>query len=259
MAESELSLQFADFQAEIGEYLGEGRSGWDTPMTNRIAAVINRGYAMALKPPPLQGKTKGHDWSYAEPTTSLTTTAGDYDQDLPDNFGAIIGPLTFASDTAGKSAVRVVSEGMIRQFRQGIVTSGQPVYAAVRPKGSFDGSAGQRSEIIFYPTPDAAYVLSFKMSLIVANRLDASNPYPIGGMSFSYLVLAACLAVAEKTYRDGETAKQQDFLVQLAAEISRDLQNAPEFLGYNGDRSAGGQCGPRYYGTFTTHNGNPIS
>lgn len=259
MAESTLSLQFTDFQAEVGEYLGEQRSGWDTPTTNRINAVINQAYPEALYPQPLNGKEKGHQWSFLEPIVTLTTTAAEYAYDLPDNYGAILGPLTWDDANVGGGVIPIVSEGKIRQMRQGSDVTGRPTHAATRTK-TFDPTVGQRSEIIFFPTPDGEYDLSYRSSLIVALKLDATNKFPIGGMSFGRVVLAACLAVAERKYRRGENTMQAAFMTSLAAEISRDLQNAPEYFGYNGDRSSSYLRGCRSHaGERLTVNGLPTT
>ena len=67
--------------------------------------------------------------------------------------------------------------------------SAHPIYAATRYKPS-DGSAGQRQEILFFPQPDQAFVLSYEYEAYNGALSDA-NPYPLGGMQMAELYFDA--------------------------------------------------------------------
>lgn len=260
MAESELSLTWADIKAVVGFYVGFGPESrpWTTPQQDRMDLMLRLGYAQALKPPPLPGKEKAHLWRFLEPIDTVTTADDDYDIDLPADFGGIIGPLTWSTTGGSRLEIPIINEGQIRAMRQNNTLSGRPQYAAVRPKAGFTGAAATAREMIFYPTPDATYVFTYKKRLLVANKLDSGNTYPVGGMDFAQLVLASCLAVAEREFYRGQTDKQGLFIQELAAAVSKDSSYAPDTLGPNLDQ---GRCDVRnrrgfYEGQFT-HNGNP--
>ena len=95
MTQSTLGTDFAELQKITGDYLNWGRSGWDTATTERLDEVIKSAYRRYLAGRPLDGDDKGHDWTWLTPIRSLTTVADQGDYDLPDDFGAILGPLTW--------------------------------------------------------------------------------------------------------------------------------------------------------------------
>jgi len=235
--ESTLSLEMLDLQREIGHCLGHGRdeTKWSKGEQDDIDAALNSGLRQFYFPPVLQGESSAHEWSFLRPIDTLTTAASTGDYDMPADFGGIEGPMTFAPVT-GYPPVVVVGEGEIRHLRQVSSLSGRPAYVAIRPVES-DGSGGQRFEALFYPTPDAAYVLTYRKT-ILANALTSSAPFPLGGMAHAQTVLASCLAAAEAQSLDGQTAKMQLFLQRLAASISYDRSaNSQEHFGYCGDDS----------------------
>lgn len=224
-------------QKITGDYLNWGRSGWDTATTERLNEIIKSAYRQYLAGRPLDGGDKGHDWTWLTPIRSITTVADQGDYDLPDDFGAIMGPLTWSS-ASGNSRIEIpiVGEGMIRAARQGNTTTGRPIRAAERIK-PFDPKFGTRHELLFDPIPDDEYVFHYASS-ITPGALDAENKYPLGGDRFAELLTAACLAVAESRYRRDETDKRAEYDRALQAAIHVDLRNVPDHLG--------GLCRERY-------------
>lgn len=72
MAEPTTSLTFTNLQAEVGYYLGYGRTtgSWSTAQTTEVESVIQKGLRAFYDPPPV-GNSEGHDWSFLYPTTSI--------------------------------------------------------------------------------------------------------------------------------------------------------------------------------------------
>ena len=235
--ESTLSLARTELQQEIGHFLGYTRASekWSSGELADINAALGKGLRQFYFPPILQGENLAHEWSFLRPVDTLTTENGVKDYDMPADFGGIDGPMTFAA-TTGYPPVAVVGEGQIRQLRQRTSISDRPQLVAIRPKES-TGSAGQRFEALFYPTPNAAFTLAYR-KIILANALTSDAPYPLGGMAHAETLLASCLAAAESQSVDGQTTKWQFFIQRLTASISHDRKaNSQEYFGYCGDNS----------------------
>jgi len=261
-SESTLSLSFTGFRKEVGWlWLGDRTSGnWSSDETDQIDEMIFAGLRQFYHPPPLPGQGLAHQWSFLEPTTTLSTVAGTSDYTLPASFGGMVGPLTFAAGDNRWNAIDITNEHRIRILRQRDFNSlrSHPISAALRARTS-DGSDGQRFEILLWPTPDKAYTLSYRYHALQA-KLTTSNPYPLGGEIHAETILESCLAITEQRLENNAGVHTQKFAERLAASISHDLQsNAPEYMGYNGDRSDG--LGPsenefrRYFGSDVDYDG----
>ncbi len=152
---------------------------------------------------------------------------------MPDAFGGIDGPLTFNEYTSS-DVVKVTGESRVRMLNQWNTTTGRPQLCAVRWKYS-DSTAGHRAEMIFWPTPDSAYILYYRY-LFLPDALDASNLYHLGGMAHSETLLESCLAVAEMRKNDERGIHWARFLELLQTSIDYDLRSmSAESLGYMGD------------------------
>lgn len=257
MAEASLSLAYSDLAREVGRYLGYGPTSgnWSSDEAQEINDVIASGLRQFYDPPAISAGMRPHKWRFLRPSTTLAIVANDSDYDLPDNFGWMLGDLTFgSSDNIIQPAVKLIGEGQIRMLQQGnIVTSGPPKYAAVRPKTT-TGVTGQRFELLIWPTPDATYTLSYQYRALL-NKIDASNPYPYGGQIHGETILASCLAVAEDRHEDAQAEKRQRFMERLSASIEQDSQLDQEFFGYNGDGSDTGLLSTIERVTNVTYNG----
>jgi hypothetical protein len=78
MAESGLSLGFSDFKAEVGFYLGYGRSGWASAQETEIEGLVQSGVRLVYYPPAVtdptgQIKTAGYEWKWLKPYTTIST------------------------------------------------------------------------------------------------------------------------------------------------------------------------------------------
>ena len=234
MAESTLTLTYTDLLSEVGLFLGWGAdsSNWSTNQSTSVAACVDAGYRRFLR---ADGK---HKWSFLRPVTSLTTTADDYDQDLPDAFGGLVGQgFYYADTTAGKTLIPKVPIGLVLDKRTQSTDSGLPLMAAIRTK-TFDPTTGQRWEVLFWPAPDDTYTLYYKYRVLL-NQMSTTNLYAIGGMEHSETVKEACLMVAEERHRDESNGLHKKLYgEQLVISIDRDQQDhSPSIYGYNSDLS----------------------
>jgi len=239
MAESSLSLGFPDFQAEVGSFLGHGRdtSAWaalDPDPTDDVEAIIQAGLRQFYFPPSMGGKDEMYEWSFLKPVTTLTTTADDYDQTLPDDFGGLLGDFTYPVGT-GFGPVKERNELQIRDLRQALDSTGRPQYFAIRERAG-TGTTGQRLEVIWFPTPDAVYTMTYQY-LALVNKISAASPYPLGGMAHAETIMESCLAIAEARKDDEKGIHWDSFMTRLKASMRYDQQRKPAILGYNGDRS----------------------
>jgi len=105
MAESGLSIAFAELKAEVGHFLGHGRGGvafadWEarTPdPTTEVEALVQSGVRQVYYPPALSAEIAGYEWSFLRPSTTLPIGASGTD-------GSIVGDqfdsATYADWTA---------------------------------------------------------------------------------------------------------------------------------------------------------------
>lgn len=147
---------------------------------------------------------------------------------LPDNFGSVEGQVTYAS-TDWSGGVNLTNEMKIRSLREGSSTTGRPTQCAIRWRTT-TATSGQRCEMMFDPIPDAAYVLQFRMNLLM-NKLDQAHPYHLGGMKMSETVKAACIAAGDYILNSRKDRAYEEFVTLLQASIADDRRsNAPTYL-----------------------------
>jgi hypothetical protein len=311
MAESTLTLGWSDLIAEVGDFLGYGRTSgnWATAQTTHVESMVHSGYRLFLYHPVVP-KYPAHEWSFLYPVTTLTvnaeyntgTIAYDHtgganelqvtlttgtwpswaasgkikisglkydvntrvsdsiitltsssnpgadvaastaytltqeDYTLPDAFGSIMGDFTYDPND-GYASIKEIGEGAIRSKRQNDTGSTRPQYFAIRAMSS-DQTAGQKFEAMFWPAPNAAYVLSYRYRAY-PDKLSTSAAYHLGGSDHSECILEACLAKCEIALDDGFGHHFKQFMMLLEAAVERDGNRGPENFGYNGDASDG--------------------
>lgn len=210
----------------------------DSGLRLRISKIVSSGVATYLS----VGGTSPTAGPYAilGPTDqaagdTFTVRGTGMVYDLPDDFGAIDGDLTFGRSEFFKS-IPIVGEGQIRSLQQRNVSAGNPRFAAIRPLNN-DGRSGQRFELLLWPSPDATYNLTYRYK-VLAQKLSDTKPYALGGMAMGEVVMASCLAQAENHVNDERGVRQQKFLERLSAQVSADREAiTPQFFGYNADGS----------------------
>jgi len=73
MAESTLSVTYAELKIEVGVFLGFERDSqvWSNDETADVEAIIKRGLRQFYAPPPITGQDVPHIWSFLKPVTTL--------------------------------------------------------------------------------------------------------------------------------------------------------------------------------------------
>ena len=302
MSESGLSIGWLELQAEVGDFLGYGRTiaNWSTPQTTKVGVLVQAGVRRVVYPP----GSNGYKWSFLRPTTNLylgasgtdgvvsstsfdsatftdwvaqgivaandtvDITDGDgptldeYDistvetgnltlssapgdgtdltfsvgrpvanYDLPDDFGALVGNLHFATEI-NRRQIAIVSLSQILERRSRYDLVQAPQLAAIRYKDS-DGSGGQRQEILFWPRPDTYYALWYTYEAY-SGALSDSYPYPLGGMQLAELYIESCLAVAEQRENQEVGLHTELFSSLLKDALARDRARGGRHFGYMG-------------------------
>ena len=229
MAESTLTISFDELKEKVGHYLGYGPPGsWGDREESEVESYVQTGLRRFYYPPAVEGVETGYSWSFMTPQTTVSTVADTTTVDLPDDCGSIQGGLYYPEDEYN-DMVNVVSRHQIRKLRSENDQSGLPQFAAIREKTS-DGSDGQRKELVFWPTPDAVYVLTYQYEAF-PSKLSQSNPYALGGMKHSELLEASCISVAEERANDARGVQWDVFIRLLATAIEQDRRNGAETFG----------------------------
>ena len=123
---------------------------------------------------------------------------------------------------------------MIDRNRAAEDTTGRPHLFALRPKNA-SHTAEQTTELMLYPTPDAAYGIVYHYDAKVVSLSD-TNAYPLGGQTHSETILQSCRDIAATRYKDDPGGREhQLFLERLNASIEADRKQSPKTLGLNED------------------------
>lgn len=234
MSESTLSLKYSDLLSEVGAFLGYGvdPSAWSAEKLAEVDRYVQAGVRQFYYPPAVQGVEAAYEWSFLNPTTTIVTADADSEQDLPDALGRILGDLYFAPSVHSSSIV-VVSEARMLSLRQSSADKGRPCFAAVRAKAGTALTSGQRNEIMWWPTPNAAYTLTYRYEAY-SGKLTSLLPYPLGGMRYAELITESCLSVAEQRGNDERGLHYERFVSLLASGIAMDRKAGARHFGHMG-------------------------
>lgn len=183
---SALIHSFSDLYGRVSKFLGTyGSSGPSGENLVDAKALVNDAYRRFLDT---------YDWSFLKQEYQLITSSGTWQYELPKDFANLIGTINYGTDQFYPS-LEWRSVGQIRQFRAENDWSSYPEYYAIRV-GEYSKEFGQGKDLIFYPTPDAAYSLWF-VHKIEPPKLEETTDIPIGGSEYSGVLLQLCLAEAE--------------------------------------------------------------
>jgi hypothetical protein len=161
---------------------------------------------------------------------------------LPDGFAGMMSQgFTFQpGGPINTGIIRVVGEEQIRVKQADGRYSGTPTMCCIRPV-AHTGSTGQRYEVIFYPTPDAARTLWYRYR-VIPDMMTAANPYPLGGMHHGTTLMESCLAVAEERINDTSNLHRSKFQEQLMSAVDLDERmSSPTTLGLDSQQLQWGQ------------------
>jgi hypothetical protein len=229
MAEATLSLSYNDLQAELARFVGYNPTGMTAAQIAELDRYIQSGVRQFYYPPAVEGVEAGYEWSFLKPVTSITTTADDGVQDLPDDFGRLIGDFHYSS-TYSQSIVEI-SEHRITELLAGDSSSGLMKYAAIRQKAAPVTAIGQRQEVVWFPIPKAAYSLTYRYEAYQGKINSTTKPYPLGGMKHSETILESCLAVAEQRANDEKGIHWDAFSRLLLMSVAQDKARGARYFG----------------------------
>jgi len=245
---STLTLDYVELMIDVAYFL-YGKTDIEslsTAQQNLCDEAVQTGYRQFLYPPAAEGIQAGYEWTFMRPVANITTSADDADQDMPEDFGRLIGDgFTFAANAQVPPVLADVGEGKIRNLRLQMSETGRPRVAGFRRK-TIDGVAGQLWEVMWYPTPDDAYEVTYRYEALV-DALTSAAPQPLGGIKYAETLRASCIAAAAARVNSNRGGDEfVDFIRILASSIERDKAESAKFFGNVGthgeyeNHSAGG-------------------
>lgn len=139
---------------------------------------------------------------------------------LPKTFsGQYEGTLTYASGANHGTPIELTGDMEIRHFQENVSSvTGYPRRAAIRRMPDNP----RRWEMVTYPTPHADVIVTLPYELHFNNLVALSDLHP-AGFAFDEIILAACLAVAERDVDDtlsGRMSYYQDKALVNAKKIN---------------------------------------
>lgn len=210
---------------EVGVALdyGADEAAWSHEQRGVVDSCIQSGYKLFCFPPADKDGAERYKWRFLTPTAVINLTSGVDTENLPDDFAGGLECFTFSTGNTNRK-IPIIQESELRSLKNmESATSAAPKFAAIRPRPN-QGDAEQRWEVMFYPTPNTAYELSYSYSINPKN-LSKTNKYPLGGTGHSETILEAVLAVAEdRILKKPRGPHRENFLERLAASISLDNQ-----------------------------------
>lgn len=234
MAEPGLSISYNELLQAVATFLGYSPDVLDLSCAqlDEVDRVVQSGVRQFYYPPAAaEGVEAGYQWTFLSPTASITTVADEGVQDLPDDFGRLLGVFHYDA-AAYHSPIVQTSEARIQAMLSRDADAGAPVFACVRHRTQESGD-GHRFEVAWWPVPNDAYTLEYRYEAF-SGKLSAANPYPLGGMRYAELLTESCLAIAEQRANDERGQHTEAFLSLLRAGIAMDRRQGARFFGQMG-------------------------
>jgi len=227
-----LQLTFSDVYKKVSEFLGLGSSPTGEDLT-KVKDIVYRGYRQFLFPiHPVTGR--GYIWSFRRKVGTLVTEAGKWVYELPEDFSYFETKLTLIQD-GNYPNPEYTSVSRIYEKRTADNTTSYPQYYGVRT-GDYHPQTGQVYEIVFWPTPNAAYNYTYNYVFVPEKPANDDDVF-IGGPEASECILEMALAVAEVQEDDTVGIHNQQAQALLAKLIRSDEKLAPSSVGMNTDPS----------------------
>lgn len=222
MAESTLSLNRTELRKMLAIYLKRTpeKDKWNKGDLDRFDLYIREGLSRFYFPTDAEGMP--YRWSFLEPAASLTTTATDFTEAMPDSFCGQASRMHITSSTG--DSIEIVSPETINHLRANEgASNGKPKYVGFRPDNTtLSTSASTRWTAVFYPTPDDAYTITYHYQVIPDDF--SGDHYPLGGAAHVQAVQACCMAAAERFTNRDEQYWQQEAIRLLAVSVAYDKQ-----------------------------------
>lgn len=240
--ERTLNVDYATLKYRIGRELGlpENEGKWFDGQRRDVDEVIRDGFRLFYTPPQVD-QFPPHEWSFTNPTRTIKTTEGTRWYDLPIDFSVLnaAGSITCTDANQGYLPLSIVSSSLLSEYQTAEgASNGTPLRVATRQKNS-DGSAPQRWEMGFDPTPNGEYEFAYQYHAM-PYMVTTEHPYPLGGAEHGQCILLACLAAAELFEFGQRGDAHVAFLDKLKSDIAHDARRAPATLGYGGVSRRGG-------------------
>ena len=218
-----LALTFKELYDEVSKFLGTAGSAGTPSGTNLTDAkdIVHAAYREFLGT---------YDWSFLKRYDRIITVSGTWEYELPDDFSHILGTFQFDSNIA-YPPLEERSLDFIMDMRNVNSYSSYPEYYAYRP-GHYTKELGQKHEVIFYPTIDAAYTLHYVYKLM-PEKLSTDSDLHIGGVDVTECLKQFCLAKAESEDEDNLGVQSQKVQSLLQQAINKDKKKQPKNLGLN--------------------------
>lgn len=239
--ESTLNLQRTEYQSEVADYLGWGRTstGWDATQVEAIKRLLQsaqRKFYFQAQPDPA-GPV--HGWTFLKPVADIRLVTGVATVQLPDDFGGFEGLATveLAGAAGGYWPMEQRHDEQIRAlYAAAPAVSGRPTYFAEQQVKGVSTLETEKSRLYVYPLPDAAYTVRVAY-FVLPDYLTPARPFPYGGAAHAETMKAAIRAAAE-LYLDNQPGPEAANYAQcLMASISYDRRHQPKTLGINYDAS----------------------
>lgn len=225
--EPTFTYPFSDLYADVGEYMGVGRSPTGTSL-DTVKRRVNDAYRRFLA---------AHDWNFLKRSTVLPTESGKWQYQLPDDFSSLAVPFTYPKDNSWINP-KETDEATILELRTGSgSTSGRPYLFAIRPKEYTEGE-GTRWEVIFHYTPGSVYDMIYTYRITVSELVNDADK-PIGGAEHSQTLRDFCLAEVEAFDEEKPGTFSVRLIESLARSIERDKKKSPRSVGIMGSKSFG--------------------
>jgi len=233
MAESTLSIALSDLLLEVAVFLGysETPADWTTAQAAELDRYVQAGVRQFYYPPGVAGVEAGYNWSFLNPTATVATVADTATSDLPDDLGRVLGDFFYAS-SEHRSSIVVVSEAQYQTMRAREDSSPASRVACIRHKTQVVGT-GQRLEVAWWPVPTGIYTLTYRYEAY-NGKLTEANPYPLGGMKHSELLVESCLSIAEQRANDEEGLHTAAFARLLVTGVAKDRNQGARYYGHMG-------------------------
>jgi hypothetical protein len=223
---------FSDLYGAVAKYLGTyGSAGPTGSNLTDAKAVVNDAYARFLS------ADGGYRWSFLDENGVLVTMAGDYIYQLPDTFESLCHPFQFDQATGYGGPQGRPLDYILSLRADGTAETGWPELYSIQA-GKYDPKFGQKREVVFYPTPDAAYTLLYRYRFMPP-KLENDTDVPIGGPELAGLLKQFCLAECESQKDKASGVQEAKLATMLAMAIARDSANKPHTIGHNSDGNTG--------------------
>lgn len=258
---STLALAKADYEAEVGYFLGlgYGPSRGDPAWSTRDATTIKMDVSSGLK----RWYFCGHSWSFLKPFAQLTLAQGTTTLTLPDDFGGIDGGTQASLTNTDLLFLRWLPFTGPARVLQALSELPNAVgitrLLSIRPLKAMLPGQMQQWELYFFPETDQSYVITFPYFITPNYLIDVTQPYAYGGIEHHETILESCLAVAEARRGDQMGVHANEFQRLLQQSIDIDRRKQPTNMGQNWDRSDGVNWDEKWNGHGWSNSGGGVT